>query len=206
MRKIRSYVREADDLPYIPKADADSNIIYTASGKKGVVEKIVAYLQGYKNRKFNRLVTNLLNLERLSKEMDQLKEGAKEDTKVLIADLFKAEDVVCTRVVETNNFILQITKDPTPARTVAYSKVLEELETQLTPELLLVMRTLVAKHTSIANARLPSIKVVDKRPKKLNEFVDTGAELELALAEIYAKTVNWAYAYDARLEYLRNQL
>ena len=204
-------LKEAKEFDYDPPRDADPNTIYTASGAKGVINKIVAFLNGYRNRRYNKLVLNLLRLQQLEEQAKQLKEAAKEDTKVLVASLFKAEDACCTRIVETNNFIIQISKDPEARTSYKYQDVLEELQVKI-PELTVIVNKLLEKHKSVAAPGLPSIKITDKRPKPLKEFrepelsLEQQADINLACTEVWFETEKLMMKWDEFLAKLKKQL
>lgn len=204
-------IKEAKELDYEPPENADPTTTYTASGSKGVVNKIVAFLNGYRNRRYNKLVMNLLRLEQLEEQAKQLKEAAKEDTKVLVASLFKAEDACCTRIVETNNFILQISKDPEAATSYKYKEVLDKLQEKI-PELTTIVNKLLEEHKTVAPPKLPSIKITDKRPQKLKEFQGAGLSLEkqadinLACTQIWFETEKLLMQWDQFLNGLKKQV
>jgi len=204
-------IKEAKELDYEPPENADPSTIYTASGAKGVVNKIVAFLNGYRNRRYNKLVMNLLRLEQLEEQAKQLKEAAKEDTKVLVASLFKAEDACCTRIVETNNFILQISKDPEAVTSYKYKEVLDKLQEKI-PELTTIVNKLLEEHKTVAPPKLPSIKIIDKRPQKLKEFQSAGLSLEkqadinLACTQIWFETEKLLMQWDQFLDNLKQKI
>jgi hypothetical protein len=150
-------------------------------------------------------------MEWLARRMDYLKEQTKQESRELVADLFHAEDATRTRMVETMGFLFKLTKDPKRAQTVKYTKVLEELQDKLTPELLQVLESLVAKHTTLQAAKPPALTATDlrKNPQYAESVGETSAGiLESRIGDFLGKLKNvildWGRSYDQRLDRLKD--
>jgi hypothetical protein len=116
----------------------------------------------------------------------------KQETRETIANLFDAEDAVKTRVIETLEFIMNITKDPEPTRLPRYKDILEELSTHLTPELIVVLERLKSTMVTIVE-KSPALSV-----KPIDE--DAGSEV----ADLTHRIMAWGERYDTKLEQLRS--
>lgn len=174
--------------------------------KKGQITKVVATLKSYDSGRYTRLGRNLRRIERLEDRIKALKEQTKQESRELIAGLFNAEDAVLTRVVETVSFVFQMTKDPAETTTVKYASVLKELQEHLTPELLSIMETLVAKHSSVVQ-KAPALKAIDKdenTSESLSEGI--GDKLRTFFQKVLDKVLSWGKSYDSRLNRLKAEV
>lgn len=176
-----------DTRPRDKQGRIDSPHISFDSGK----DKITAQVSSTLSAKYTKLGQNMQRIDELAKELKILQAETKDELKTEVAGLFSAADAARTRVVETKQFIFQISKDPKATETVKYKEVLTALEEHLTPELKNVMESLVKQFTG-STQRSPTIGV-----KKVNESV----------AESYLdKVEDWAEQYDLKLEKLKNYL
>ena len=189
----------------------ESVTIKRETKKDGEVKRVVAYLTDYDSGKYTRLGRNLLAIQKKSDEIKQLQEAVKEDTKVLIAGLFSAEDCAYTRVVETLNFVFQLSKDPKAADTVKYKEVLTQLRDHLTPALIKVLDGLILTHTTHGAPKSPSISAVDKNPPKSPPEPNYNIDLDESESgdefdSLNSKIQNWARAYDQQLNKLKRMV
>lgn len=156
-------------------------------------QKAIINLTGKEDKRYQRLADELKRLDETEAEVKAIKESLKVSAKELIADLFKADDVIFTRVVRTTDAVFVLSKDPKPTESVSYSKVLDELEKHLTPEVRAVLEELKKTYTSVSQ-RLPSLRL---------EFAMTDTELELVrneLAEFLENVRSWASSFDQKLD------
>jgi len=198
---------EAEDTSYRGKLD-DPSVSYSAEMKAGgEITKVTAFLSSYQSGKYTKLGRTLNRVERLEARIKKLKEETKADTKDMIQDLFHAEDAACTRVVDTVSFVFQMSKDPKATETVKYAKVLEELQSKLTPELQDVLETLIAKHTSAPVQKSPSLKTTDKAgvaEEGIQEGV--GDKLTGFFAKLKDWVGKWGARYDSQLAALKREV
>ena len=182
------------------------DISYKAHESGGKISKVVANLQSYESGRYTKLGRNLLRIERIETRIKQLKEEVKSDTKELVADLFHASDAAHTRVVDTVGFTFTLSKDPNPAETKKYAKILEELQEHLTPELLKVLKQIESKYTTFVQ-KSPSLKAVDKKDQPTEESINEGIgdKLKSFFNKFLNAIKNWANNYDAKLDALKAQ-
>lgn len=186
---------------------------------KGKVKRVVAYLDGQDSAKFTRLAKNLLAIEQREQELKQLRAAVKEDDRAQLASLFAADDCVHTRVVHTINFVFEMSKDPKPASTVQYAKVIKELADHLTPDLLEVLNQLVDTYTTVQAPKPPKLSVSSKEPVetlpdpvyKVDDDDDDGHVTESDQTHDRFKSLlgavnRWASAYDLALDHLEQQV
>jgi hypothetical protein len=205
---MRGYLRlfEAAAPDYVgPKA---SGIVsYSAEQTKGQITKITATLKSYDSGRYTKLGRNLLRIDQLNEEIKTLQSETKQEARELVADLFHAEDAASTRVVDTVSFMFNMSKDPAAVGSTSYSKVLKELETHLTPELLKILEDLKAKHTSEPVQKAASLKATDKAvqtEESINEGL--GDKLRGFFGKLLNQINNWGKSYDAKLNALKAEL
>lgn len=179
MRQYINIVREAIEFEY----DAD---------------KVIADLTSHDSMVYTKLAQKVKRIEELESEIKALKLEVKSDTRVHVADLFKAEDVVRTRVINTISYMLTLSKDPKPSETVQYAKVVAELEKQLTPELIAVLESLKEQFKTITQKE-PSLKIVPR--DKIKE--DEESPLKTYGGKLLDFIEGWADRYDKKLEALK---
>jgi len=162
--------------------------------------RVIAQLKSHKSAVYTKLAQKLGRIEELEKEIKQLKEDVKQSTREDIADLFDAEDIVSTRIVDTVSFIFTLTKNPKETEAPKYKEILNELEKSMTPELIVMLESL--KKTMVTRTqKAPALSYEKKPDSKLHESV---------VNSIFSKVKNfalrWAKRYDTKLEHLQQLL
>lgn len=200
---LKLFERAAPD--YVGKIQ-NPDITYSAEQSKGEITKVTAFLKSYESGRYTKLGRNLKRIELLEKRVKQLKEDTKQDSRELVADLFHAEDAACTRVVDTVSFVFQMSKDPKATETVKYSKVLEELQNHLTPELQEVLETLIEKHKSAPVQKAASLKATDKAATEESINEGLGDKLKGFFAKLASWVDQWGAQYDTKLDQLKAEV
>jgi len=171
--------------------ERDPSIAYQDSDKG---DKVVALLQSYNSQVYTKLAQKIQRMTQLEAEVKQLKEEVKQAARENVADLFDAEDIVRTRVVETISFVFVLSKDPKETVTPKYKEILSELEAHLTPELIKVLEEL----------KKQMVTVTQKQPSLSVSPISEGI-----VGNIFAKLKNlvmgWAQRYDQKLDQLKMQ-
>jgi hypothetical protein len=171
--------------------------IVEAAGVPGVKQyerdetKITAQIDSKLGPKFDRLVDDLQTVDNLKAQLKQMQDTTKTQTRQDVAFLFDVEDAVFTRVIETKNVILEISKDPKPTESPQYKKILEALEKHLTPDLIEVLEKLKEEHKTITQ-KDPAVKYRFKE--------DVSDELDLDPVK------QWLDTYDRKLDLVKQYL
>jgi hypothetical protein len=163
---------------------------------------VTAKLKSYNSAIYTNLAKKVQKIDALEQEVKALKEEVKTEAKSHVADLFDATDAVHTRVVETISFILTLSKDPKPTETVKYAKVLEDLTTHLTPELIAVLEQLKKQYTSEAQ-KSPTLSVKAKS-NELSEGIMSDAVNKFTA--FLHHVLNWGKKYDQKLNQLKRMV
>lgn len=176
------------------------DVEYDTSGKTktGPIDRVTAKVSGNISGKFTRLMQKLQRIEVLSEELDRTKEEVKQSSKEDVAGLFDVEDAVLTRVIETKSVILTMSKDPAQGNTVAYAKILKELEEHLTPELMAVLAKLTEANTKLGAEKSPTLKY---KARELDEDIE-----EYDVDDVVAKVKWWLPKFDAKLEEIKRSI
>jgi len=171
--------------------------IVEAAGVPGVKQyerdetKITAQIDSKLGPKFDRLVDDLQTVDNLKAQLKQMQDTTKTQTRQDVAFLFDVEDAVFTRVIETKNVILEISKDPKPTESPQYKKILEALEKHLTPDLIEVLEKLKEEHKTITQ-KDPAVRYRFKEDEEseidMNSFTD------------------WIESYDKKLDLIKQYL
>lgn len=206
MRNVMNLMERGVNDQYKGRIDHPS-VQYHAEINKGEITKVVANLKAAPSGRYTKLGRNLLEIEALSERLTELKEEVKQDTRELVADLFNAEDVCRTRVVETVSFTFQLSKDPKATETIKYAKVLEELEQHMTPDLIRIMRNLEEKYKTVTQ-KAPSLKATDHRPAEESIQLGEGLADKLkAFASKFLQAITgWGKRYDQKLDALKAEV
>jgi hypothetical protein len=157
--------------------------------------KVTAKLTSYNSQSYTKLAQKVLRIKELSAEVKTLEEEVKQETREDIADLFGAADIVYTRVVETVSFVMTLSKNPEPTKSVKYAEVLKELEEHLTPDLISKLELIKKKFSSISN-RSPSLSIAAKESvmegmwAKFRDFFHRLLESIMAWGQSYDESLN----------------
>jgi len=119
--------------------------------------KITAHIDAKLGKKYNKMVEDLQQIDLLKEQIKGLQDHTKSFIKSDVAALFDAKYSVFTRVIETKKVILEISKTPKPTETPQYKKILDALETHLTPDLVKILEEL-KKEFVTTSQREPSIR------------------------------------------------
>lgn len=153
--------------------------------------KITATIDAKLGKKYEKLVDDLKMVDDLKEQIKSLQTFTKSTIRSDIAFLFEAEDAVFTRVIETKNVILEISKDPKETESPQYKKILEALEKHLTPDLVEVLESLKKEHVT-KTQKDPAIRYKFKE--------DATEDLDL---DSFQK---WLTTYDKKLDLVKSYL
>lgn len=183
--------------------DGDGRVAHSDVSYEIGADKVIATLKSYNSQVYTKLAQKLQRIEELEAEVKKLKEETKEAVRGDVADLFGACDNVRTRVIETNQFIFQMTKDPKATEAPKYKDILEELSKSLTPQLTVVLEGLKKTMVTVTQ-KSAALKLTQKTTEEsVNEgIMDT---ISGYLATFVGKVKAWASKYDGKLAALKAQ-
>jgi hypothetical protein len=162
--------------------------------EQGEVQRVVAALQTAAGGKYKQLAQTMAAMQQIAQQTLALEQRLQGQAREQLADLFKAEDVAYTRVVETVKFILELTRDP---NTVAQNAAaLQQLEVDLAPELLKTLQTVKAHFAQVSGAN---------KTESVTEEIPSIGRVFNWLKGRYQKFVWWGEEYDRKLKLLKNR-
>lgn len=166
-------------------------------------ERAVINLRGREDKRYQKLAEEMERLDKLEEEIKEIKKNLKDNSKILIADLFTAEDVVMTRVVRTTYAVFTLSKDPKETVTPQYKKILEELEKFLAPEIRQILEELKEKFVT-TTSKLPSLRL--DTTTGLDEFASPETDVSQMLTSFLAYVQEWAIDYDKSLDRIESAI
>lgn len=187
------------------------DLTYTEKLVKNKVDKVIVELNGSKSASLTKLAKRY---DRLKKAIEMFKEKEKEynqKIKSSAEDLFNAEDIVLTRIVETASFTLNLSKrmkadDKTD---VNYEKIAEELSKLVSKELEEKVNEIYKAHTKVIEGqeKAVALRVSAKKNKEsiINESIigDFLRSIMDFLKNLLKDTLYWAVGYDRKLAKLK---
>ena len=189
---------------------------YTEIKAKNAVVKVIAELSEHEASVFSKIARRFDRLNTAIKKMSEMSKNLNADLKTRIKDLFDAEDMVLTKVVDTASFaatLAAIAKlDPNKKKQVVdWKKIAEELAELIPDELQAQVEAITKKYTvdSIMDVKEPSLTITNKaaekaaRDKKLEEAIDLIKKMAKAVLNHVSK---WASSYDRKINRLKKQL
>ena len=166
-------------------------------------EKVIAVLKSYNSQVYTKLAQKIERIDALEKEIKELKESVKKETKENIADLFDADDIVKTRVIQTLSFLFTMSKDPKVTESPKYKEILEALSKQLTPQLILVLEQLKTQMVT-RTQKSPSLKITSMTEHANGRI--TESIMGNALSKFKRVIIGWASRYDRALSELKRKV
>ena len=177
-----------------------AGVKYSEKQVKGVLDRVTATLAGSDAANMTKLAKRYARLEASMKAMKEKHDELNARLKGDVADLFEAEEVVLTRVVETAQFTLTLAKEIKKADTteVDYASIIAALSALIPDELQAKVEAITAKYTKVVPAKDPI-----KRLSVSKEVVKEG--LWDWVKGFMASIMSWAARYDAKLDRLREK-
>lgn len=180
------YLKEAEAKKYVNKSGKETD-------DKSKIEKVIVELKGSEAGKVTKIVNQLQEISDLEKELKQKKEKLKCSSKEICDELFKAEDEVYTRVMETSSVILTISKSTTREK-IDYKKALEEMATKLTPDIIKQMNEIIKAFTKTEEV---SSTVKGTVKESFKDWMNKGFGFIKTLVD---KMKLWGKTYDTKLK------
>jgi archaellum component FlaC len=198
-------------------------VSYTIKKVEDSIDKVTASLSGNESGVMTKLSKRYFELDAKVKELKELQEGLNKDIKDLFEDYFDAEDMVATRVIETNQFVMQLSKftaaENKPDEYVTnYEKVVKEIQAGLLPELNQLLDALIDKNKELKEKKDTVSKLTTKEKdeekkgkKKVSEEIEMLEEGLLdsilnKLSKFYTSIRSACKMYDKKLSKLKEMM
>lgn len=192
--------------------DRRADLTYKEKKAKGVIDRVTVELEGVDSARFTRMSRMLKRIDNQITKLQTIRNNVNEKLKGNVEDLFDAEDVMITRVVETVNATLTLSKKSPPGKksVTDYQKAWNELY-EMYPDLKDQLDTLLTKYTKVQDVaeKAPGLRVKDKeaQQKKMESLNEDSSSVLDKIREFASKLTarfqRWAEGYDERLDRVR---
>ena len=178
-----------------------SDLTYTETKVKDKVDRVTVELNGNESGVFTKLASRYDRLGKALAVMKEKRDQLNADIKLKAEQLFDAEDIVLTRVVETVSFTMTISKRSkvAPKTTINYEKIAEELAKLIPDELQSKVDEIVKAYTTITEQpdKSPALTVKGKVTEGLLQSII------MMIGDLLSSIKSWGKSYDAKLNRLK---
>ncbi len=192
-----------EEHPNIHKREKESDLItYEDVEKKGVIVKVIATLSGSKSAKATVLAKKYKELDDKFKEAKDARDSSNlEITDFILEHFDTIEDAALTRVVQTCQLTLQLSKSEAAQsiEVVDYEAVCGELTKFLSEELIEVLDGLIKKYTTIEKTTASKPRLTVKTEALIAE-AGVVAALKRMLEMFIKNTLARLQRIDTKLE------
>lgn len=181
------------------------NLEYTEKQVKGNIDRVTVELAGKDSEKFTKLGKKYFELAAGIEAIEKLRLDLNEQIKKEAGELFDATDELYTKVIETSQFTLTVSKKPVATKTVStnYEKVLDGL-LQLMPELTEKVDALKEQYTTIKEN--PPKDVSLRVAMKESALKDVWQSFKKKWSSFKNSIMSWGTSYDKKLSKLKELL
>jgi hypothetical protein len=187
--------KRRDDLQYIEKK------------VKGEIERVTVELKGSESGVLTRLASRYDRLDKAIKVMTQKRNELNADIKEKVEDLFAAEDIVLTRVIDTVSFTMTVSKKSKVAdkTTIDFEAIAAELAKLIPDELQTKVDEIVAAYTKITPQpdKSPALSVKAKVTEGM--ISDIASSIMNFVKKVIKSVTSWAPNFDKKLNKLKKQ-
>lgn len=185
-----------------------SHVKYTEKQTKGIIDKVTAELSGSSSAGMTRLAKRYARLEVSLKAMKEKHDELNTKLKNEVSELFDAEDIVRTRIVQTAQFTLSMTKEiqkTEGTEVINYEGIAKELAELVSNELQEKIDLIVQKYTTIIPPKTP-IKKLTVSKEVTEGILDNLQKLKSWVQKILSEFTQWGVKYDQKLYNLKQKL
>ena len=165
--------------------------------KTGELQKVILELSGSDSAAMTRLAKRYMRLDASMKKAQDMRNELNATAKAMGDQLFDANDVVVTRIIETVQYTLQLTaaqkaEHKEPKKSINYEAAFKALAA-LVPELEEQAKALIEAHTELVPPK--------DTPTALKVSVKEGLwdGITKVLKQFTRKMMDWAKGYDKKL-------
>ena len=161
------------------------------------IDKVILTLEGRDSERMTKLAYKYKKLDNIQKAIEKRRDEINAEVKTKMTDLFDAEDVFRTRVIETCSATMLLAKksDDKPAQPerkvteVDWLKVWDELKYLLDDELIVKAQSLLNKYTEIIT--IPATPAIPAKSPALKIEPKTADAAKAVAAESINEGFNW---------------
>jgi hypothetical protein len=184
--------------------DRKPGLTYKETQAKGILEKVSVELSGNESGVITKLAQRYVKLDEVVKKMISLKDATNTKIKENMEAYFGAEDIVLTKIIETAQFSLTLSKmmKGEEKKNVNYEKIANELAKLIPMELHSKVEEIIAAATSVKkeNDKSPALRVKAKIEEGILDSVVAKAKAFLASIQ------NWAKSFDMKFAKIKSMI
>jgi hypothetical protein len=182
-----------------------TDLNYLEKVVKNQLDRVIVELKGSESGVLTKLASRYDRLDKAIKVMGQKKNELNADIKARVEDLFAAEDVVLTRVIETVSFTMTVSKrSKTDDKVVVdYKGIAEALAALIPDELQSKVDEITKAYTqiSIQPDKSPALSVKAKVSEGL--IGDLATSVINAIKKVVKSVASWAKKFDRKLDAIK---
>jgi predicted metal-dependent hydrolase len=186
------------------------DLTYSEKVVKNKIDRVTVELAGNPSGVMSRLTSRYDRLDKAIKTMTVKRNEMNEQIKENVTELFNAEDIVLTRVVETISFTLTLSKlvkssEQNPKTTVDYEAIAKELAKLIPEELQEQVEAITKMYTevTITADKSPALRIKNKNDKLDEGLMDSIKGLANKVVKWAKSMASWAVGYDKKLAALK---
>ncbi len=189
------------------------NLTYSETKVKNALTKVTLELAGANSAIATKLAKRYERLDRTAKLLKEKRDELNTKIKGVGDELFDAEDVLITRVIQTVSFTMMLTaaekaEHKQPKKDIDYEAAFKALSA-LVPDLQTQAQALLDAYTKIIPPKdtPTALKVAARVKEDLNEGVmsDFMAKVKSVAKNLMSSVKSWAAGYDKELSALKKQ-
>jgi uncharacterized protein YdcH (DUF465 family) len=182
-----------------------ADLTYVEKKVKNELDRVIVELKGNESGTLTRLASRYDRLDKAIKVMGQKRNELNAEIKEKVEDLFAAEDIVLTRVIETVSFTMTVSKKSKVADKVAidYEAIATELAKLIPDDLQAKVDEIVKAYTTITPQpdKSPALSVKAKVTEGI--ISDLKASIVSLIKKIVKSIASWAPKFDKKLDKLK---
>jgi uncharacterized protein YdcH (DUF465 family) len=182
-----------------------ADLTYVEKKVKNELDRVIVELKGNESGTLTRLASRYDRLDKAIKVMGQKRNELNAEIKEKVEDLFAAEDIVLTRVIETVSFTMTVSKKSKVADKVAidYEAIATELAKLIPDDLQSKVDEIVKAYTTITPQadKSPALSVKAKVTEGI--IGDLKASFVSLIKKIVKGIASWAPKFDKKLDKLK---
>ena len=185
--------------------DRQKDLKYTEKRVKDAIDKVTVELSGDKSGAMTRLMTRYQRLDKAAKLHKEMRDKVNTQIKDVGDRLFDAEDAVATRIIETIQYTVMLTKaekaeNKEAKKDIDYASAYSELA-KLVPELEAQIKAITEKYTTLIPPKDTPTAL------KVKSKVEEGVVQTMwkAIKDFAKSVATWGQSYDAKLDAFRRK-
>jgi len=183
---------------YFTEEDFETTYLPKSKKEPDVIGQAVISLKGKKSEEATKLIKQLMDIKEKELELKQRKQELECSSKELCDSLFKAQDEVYTRVLETASAILTVNK-ASERTNVDWKGAVNEMLTVFTPSIAKQMEKILNTYTNFTKID-PKVSV--KMKEGVGDFINKGINF---VKKLINDIMSWGRSYDKELQNFKDR-